>query len=100
MNFKRPNNLFSLVPRYYGHKISPEVVRNNGNRLYLEARLAGQWMKEQGIINLRVKHTREVLRGITSGSFRSAEDERTRNNGFACLVLDLYMWWLGCLSSG
>ena len=93
--------------------------------MYQEARLARQWMK--GTRNN--EHTRQVFGGFTSGSFDSAEDERTtridldsaedertrnsdytrqvfggftsgsfdpagdektRNDGCACLVLDLY----------
>ena len=46
------------------------------------------------------EHTRQVFGGFTSGSFDSAEDERIRNNGCPCLLLGLYMWWLGWLSSG
>lgn len=41
--------------------------------MYQEARLARQWMK--GTRNN--EHTRQVFGGFTSGSFDSAEDERT-----------------------
>ena len=46
------------------------------------------------------EHTRQVFGGFTGDSFDSAKDERTMNNGCACLLLGLYIWWLGWLSSG
>lgn len=77
-------------------KFPPEVVRNNGESTVS----TGSFGSAVDEITRNNEHTRQVFGGFTSGSFDSAEDERTRNNGCACLVLGLYMWWLGWLSSG
>ena len=44
--------------------------------IYLAARLARQWMKERGIIDVPVKCWVDIF----SGLFGSAVDERTRDN--------------------
>ena len=72
-------------------KFPPEVVRNNGESTVS----TGSFGSAVDEITRNNEHTRQAFGGFTSGSFDSAEDERTRNNGCACLVLGLYMWWLG-----